>query len=115
VLSNVTPKRGTAIEFYEDREHSEKHTVRFGGYVSQAGKFDRVTVTVTDLASTLQTGVEVSTDDTGHFEADVDLRELAKLAGRDPDDIGGVYEAFAETFAAQTVAEARSATITVTR
>ncbi len=60
---------------------------------------------------------EVSTDDTGHFAAlDVDLRErLAKPAGRDPDDIGGVYEAFAETFAAQTVAEARSATITVTR
>jgi IPT/TIG domain len=115
VLSNVTPKRGTTIELYEEREDRDKTTLGVAGYVAHAGKEDHVTVTATDRDSGAELGVQVGTDDASHFQASIDLRELAKLAGRDPDDIGGTYDVVAATFASPTVAEATSPTITVVR
>jgi alkanesulfonate monooxygenase SsuD/methylene tetrahydromethanopterin reductase-like flavin-dependent oxidoreductase (luciferase family) len=58
---------------------------------------------------------ETFTDPSGHFRARLDLRAVARDAGRDPDDVQGTYTVQASTFAAETVAEAESNALTITR
>lgn len=115
VLSNVTPKQGTSIEIAEDRETSAKDRIGVVGWVAQAHKGDNVAVSTIDKATGATLVVETATDDNQQFRTSVDLRELAVLAGRKPDDFQGDFLVFAETFAAQTVAEARSATLEISR
>jgi hypothetical protein len=115
ILANVTPKRETAIEITEDQEKSEEAAIAIRGWVANAHDGDAVRVTTIDDATGASSVVETVTDANGEFWSLTDLRELARLAGRDPDAVAGTYTVFAETFVAATVVEATSPSLLVYR
>lgn len=114
VLSRIRPVRGTRIELSEDERLSSKTTVAVHGGVSQAQNGDRVRVVLED-AHAGRLVEETATDDSGYFEAQLDLDVLAREAARGAGDVAGRYTAQAHTFAADTVAEASSNVITIDR
>ncbi len=114
MLNRVRPVRTTRIELTEDADRSLPTVVAVRGVVSLAHDGDRVRVVIEDRDQVALVD-EVFTDNQGRFTARLDLVQLARLAGRAEDDLGGVYEVRAHTFAAATVAEASSNTVQVSR
>lgn len=107
ILARVTPKRGTAIELNEDE--SEKTEVAVSGWVAHAGDGERLRVTL-KRDPDLDLVIETFTDISGHFRASWDL-----LAVDGIEDISGTYTIQAFSFAADTVAEAESNVVAITR
>jgi hypothetical protein len=114
VLNRVRPVRSTSIELSEDDRREDKTLVSVHGLVSHAHDGDRLRIVLDDGAGN-QLLEETRTDDSGYFQATLDLGALATAAGRHRDDVAGSYTAQAHTFAADTVAEASSNLVTVVR
>jgi hypothetical protein len=114
VLARVRPVRATRIELTEDEKSSQKTLVAFQGSVANAHEGDRVRIVLKDTGGH-QVIEQTETEDQGYFTAAIDLNALAQEAGRQPGDISGTYTAIAETFAANTVAEASSNEVEVVR
>ena len=114
ILSRVRPVRATEVEITSDPDHSSATVAGIAGTVRRAVRGDRVRVVVRDERGQ-ELVQETRTDGTGAFVVRLDLSELAVLAGRDPRDVAGTYVARAHTFAASTVSEAESRTLTIVR